>query len=156
MKESTFRLKILRGGWLALGVVGSFSFYRLPPQSHRLVSSDRLFPMAGACYYSVIYIINASKMKATTTSAAIDNNTENRNQFSVGLVLGGIVTAILCVLALLYDTYSNSSTKLPGFIESSSVSKVSELITSANMIVSQISDSVISITTSFFPSLLSI
>ena len=87
-------------------------------------------------------------MKSPLHTTAIDTVSESRTKVSLGLTLAGIVTAILCVLALLHDTYLTGSGRLTGFIESSSISGVSELVTSASALVSGLGDTVILVATS--------
>src|SRR5262245_61743584 len=98
--------------------------------------------MAATCSSDVIYIIIARKMKTPLTTNAIGSPTESRSHVSFGLMFAGIVTAVLCVLAFLHDTYSTSE-RLPNFFESSSISGVSDLVTSASALVSHLGDSVV-------------
>jgi hypothetical protein len=88
----------------------------------------------------------ASKMKSTLNTHYTDNQIESITRFSFGLMLAGIVTAILCVLTFLYDTYLTGSELFPLFFESSSTSSISELVASASTLISSIGDTVILMT----------
>lgn len=136
---------IVKSRWLWL-----FSrFYRSPRRFHRLAPNGSLFSIPGASSGDVIYNMITSKMKSPLHTTAIDTVSENRTKVSLGVTLAGIVTAILCILALLHDTYSTGSGQLEMFIESSSTSGVSGLFTSASALVSGLGDTVILVATSF-------
>ncbi len=87
-------------------------------------------------------------MKSQLHTNVIDSIGESRSNVSPGLTLAGIVTAILCVFALLHDIDSAGSGRLEQFIESSSTSGVSELFTSTSALVTSLADTVILVATS--------
>ena len=84
-------------------------------------------------------------MKSLTN--LIDNNTGSPARFSFILALAGIVTALLCVLAFLNDTYSTRGSILPEHAGSSS--GIGEFFASASVLVSQLGNAVVLILTSF-------
>ncbi|HEX5168114.1 MAG TPA: hypothetical protein VFW11_03000 [Cyclobacteriaceae bacterium] len=85
-------------------------------------------------------------MKSPLTTIAIDHIRESGSKFSLGLTLAGIVTAILCSLALVHDASSTGSGRLPDLIESSSISAIDEIITSASTLSTRLGDTVILMT----------
>jgi hypothetical protein len=54
---------------------------------------------------TVIYIINCTEME-TLDSNITDAMAQKLYRFHVGLALAGIVTAIICSLTLLYDSFN--------------------------------------------------
>jgi hypothetical protein len=73
---------------------------------HRLAVRDDLFSMAVAYSSNVIYITISHKMKSPHHINVIRSTSASR--VSLGLI-GGVVTAILCSLALLNDMRSTGN-----------------------------------------------
>jgi hypothetical protein len=76
--------------------------------------SGRLFLVAVSCFSTVIYIIITGTMEAQMINPA-QHTSSYRERFRTGLILGGILVAIIVSIFLVRDAEAGAASLLPHF-----------------------------------------
>ena len=127
MMDSTDRKSQTSGG----------SIHRLRSVIHLPADWSGLFALAGGLTSAVIYIIIETNMKAQLTNP-VQNATSSHERFRAGLILGGIVVAIIVSIFLSQEV--NGQTIVPSIMPHTSVVAKQVVLQSTNISVEAVID----------------